>query len=445
MASYIYKRLFILFALLIVIIVSAQLIGQTIAAAATEPKTLDRDLEPVVINGANVAALVSTPVEQLFVYTYTGTGWGGQIPFQVDEVTSSGNYTTTEDGLLDVNDEIAFMAKDLGDRAPDTEPLTASLTISDAWYEIEVSDPLNPTKKGWAYVVRATSVPGPPFNGDYVTYIAGTRRITTSQYELGYASAFFGIDYLALNGSGIDILDRSKLRVQGSAPFIGSFIVTEEPSGLLSPPDTTLIKDGPIRVLLDQTADVLVAGQQKIAYKAYEHVLQGTVNVDFSGISGVGVSSVRTSLDLITPTGTISFYNANTAATGVAVDGVPDSIAGTPLSKWAQISHPDGRFIQVGDPLPAGGTAKSFYRDNISLESNDTGELGSYGDAGFLVEGSLNSAFSIQSSLFFLSPNGGVTDNVGNQYGDFFSNPLTIISRLIGSQSAYLPIITKNN
>lgn len=444
MVAIISKHLGLLFTLCILFIGSFGLSGYLIVSAASEPKTLDRDLEPVVVKGGSTASLIGAPVEQLFVYTYTGTGWGGQIPIQVDEVTASGSYTIIEDGLLDANDEIAFMVKDLGDRAPDTEPLTASLTISDTWYEIEVSDPLSPTKKGWAYLVRSDAL-SPSFSDDYVEYVLATERITTSQYELGFATTgvvppFFGIHYLALNGSGVDILDRSKLRV-GVSLFGFPATFTEDD---LTSPDTSLIKDGPVRAIIRQTANASIAGQQETIFKAYPQLLEGTANVNFSG-AGVTVSSVRTSLDLVSTAPLATFYNANTAVTGVDVDGIPETVAALPLSNWAQISHSSGRFVQVGDPAPAGGMPKSFYRDNSSPESNDTGEAGSYGDSGFLIDGGLNSAFSIQSSLFFLLPSGGGTDNVGATYAEFFSNPVTIVPRLIGGKLVYLPIITKNN
>ena len=361
------QRVFVLFILEALIITSVVLTGPAIANGDTEPKTLDRDLEPVVVRGHNVVSLIGAPLEQLFVYTYTGSGWGGQIPFQVDEKDGGSDYLTTGDGDLDGNDEIAFMVKDLGDRAPDSEPLTATLTISDTWYEIEAIDPISPTKKGWAYLVRSSALT-PTFSDDYVEYVTATQRITTSQYELGFATAapspFFGLNHLALQASGIDILDRSKLRV-GLSVFGLPAIFTEED---LTNPSTVLIKDGPVRALILQTANASIAGQQETIYKAYAQMLQGVANVDFSG-AGVAVSSVRTSIDLLsTVPSTTIFYNANTA--GVPIDGGEDLVAETPFSNWFQISHPSGRFIQVGDPSPAGGTAHNFYQDNSAPESD---------------------------------------------------------------------------
>ena len=85
------KQLSALSVFLILISVGLALTGQIVASSPVEVETLDRELEPVIIKGSDVIFLNGAPVEHLFVYTYTGTGFGGQIPIQVDEVTASGN------------------------------------------------------------------------------------------------------------------------------------------------------------------------------------------------------------------------------------------------------------------------------------------------------------------------------------------------------------------
>ena len=80
---------------------------------------LDRDYEPVVITGNNLSEFLSVSTSQLFVYEYDETGdtWT-QIPFQFDDVGDDGSYFSETDGTLDSNDELVFMAKDMGDKAP---------------------------------------------------------------------------------------------------------------------------------------------------------------------------------------------------------------------------------------------------------------------------------------------------------------------------------------
>ncbi len=439
MAGYIRKRLFVLLILLGLIIVSVGLTSRALAGPVTEAKTLNRDLEPVVIKGADIASLIGTPVQHLFIYTYTGTDWGGQIPFQVDEVTASGSYTTTEDGLLDANDEIVFMAKDLGDRAPDTASLIMTLPISATWYEIEVSDPTDPTRRGWAYLVRSSELSA-TFSDDYVGYIVVTQHIIASQYELGFATTHFGPNYLALNGSGVDILDRSKLRIDLNAPIIGPITVTEDDLG--APPAPAPVKDGPVRLILYQTVSSdNIDASLRTTTLAYASLLQTIVGVTMDIPPYIDISSIRTSVDFDSGVSPATFYNANTPG-GVIIDGNPDGIAGTPASKWNQVSHSSGRLIQVTDPTPVGGIQTNFYRDNSTPESNDTGQPGSYGETGFSFEGNVNQEFILESWFFVLSGQ----DNVGPTYEKYFFNPLTIVSRSsLGSPEVFLPIILKGS
>ncbi|HLF91154.1 MAG TPA: hypothetical protein VI451_19575, partial [Anaerolineales bacterium] len=188
---------------------------------------LDRELEPVIVKGV----FLGTPVDDIFVYRENSGSWE-QVPFQIDEVTDSGAYTTTENLVMDANDEVVFMIKDLGDSA--TTSITETLPIDPFWYQIEVTDPLNPSAKGWAYIVRSSDL-NQTNNTDYVNFNTGSQRIIAENYTLGWSTDFGGLNYLSLFGSN-NIIDRSKIRVN-----IGSFIWTEED---FPAPENVLVKDG---------------------------------------------------------------------------------------------------------------------------------------------------------------------------------------------------------
>jgi hypothetical protein len=455
MAEYIRKRLLVLFVTLALIVVSVVLTGQAIAdvtTQASQAKTLDRDLEPVILRGSQVANLLDTPVEDLFVYTFNGNSLSGQIPVQVDEVTAGGSYTTTEDGLLDANDEIVFMAADLGDKPANMTELYA-LPISATWYEIEVTNPLSATQKGWAYLVRSDTLVH--ISKDYVDYDSTTKRITTNpdHYKLGLATLYAGLDYLTLHGNSTDILDRTKIRAMFDAGLLGTVTLTEE---ALQNPEIDLVKDGPVRAILQQAVTVGPGGpipdaSLSTTNLAYNSLLQASASISFTLPSFVDLISVRTSVDLSSAASGATFYNANTAG-GVPIDGSPDMVTATPLSNWAQISHTTGRLIQVSDPTPAGGTHKNYYCDDNSAGITEcdgtprTGANGSYGDAGILTEGNVNPSFTIESWLFVLPPADGGQDNVGATYKNYFSHHLSPAAYLQGVRSTlFLPIILKNS
>jgi hypothetical protein len=456
MAEYIRKRLLVLFVALTLIIVSVVLTGQAIAdvtAQANQTKTLSRDLEPVFVKGSQVAALLGTPVDDLFVYTFSGNSLSGQIPVQVDERTAGGSYKAVGDGQLDPEDEIVFMAVDLGDQPADMSALTG-LPISATWYEIEVTDPLSPTQKGWTYLVGSDTLAH--ISKDYVDYNSTTKRITTNpdHYKLGLATSYVGLDYVTLNGDSTNILDRTKLRAVFDAGFFGTVTLTEED---LENPEIVLVKDGPVRVILRQavTADPggpITEASLSTTNLAYASLLQATASISFTLPGFVDIASVRTSVDFNSAASGAKFYNARTSPSWVLIDGQPDVVAATPFSNWTQVSTTTGRLIQVSDPSPAGGTAqKNYYCDDddpdpLALEcdgTNKTGDKVSYGDAGILIEGSVNQSFMLKSWLFVLAAG---QENVGETYQEYSSKPLKPMAFLQGERSTiFLPIILKNS
>jgi hypothetical protein len=427
------------------LVVMSVVLMADVAAQASQAKTLDRDLEPVIVKGSQVAALVGTPVGELYVYKFDGNSLSGPIPAQVDEVTASGSYTSTDNSLLDNRDEIVFMARDAGDRPTDTSALDSFAT----WYEIEVSDSLDTSKKGWSYLARRSPV---GVSGDYVQYTAGNRRISTSQYELGIAGLFPGFDYLAFAGSGMDILDRTKIRV--TVDVLGVPITLNERD--LDNPNTVLVKDGPVRVILRQDALATPGGPISEASLsttnlAYDSLVQATASASVTLPGFLDLTYVRTSVDLNRNANGATFYNTNIPG-GVVIDGSADSIAESPLSNWAQVSHTTGRLIQVVDPTSVGGMLKNYYCDDQTAVVSEcdgtptTGENGSYGDAGIAIEGDINRTFTLETWLFFLAPPSDDQDNVGTTYKNYFFNPLRAEAYLKGKRlPVFMPLIFKNS
>jgi hypothetical protein len=446
MTQYIRKRLLVLLALLTFAVVGVMVAHQT-AADVNAQGPLDRELEPVIVKGYRVAALMAEPINRLYVYKFNGNTLGGRIPSQVDEMGPDGRYLSTGDGdgALDPQDEIVFMAKDLGDQPSDTSPLDSFATT---WYEIEVVDPLSPDKRAWAYLVSRSPT---SISGDYVRYNGASRRIIASQYDLGLADTYVGLNYLTLNGSSTDILDRSKMRVVYE--FLG--IPDDMTEDDLADTEITLIKDGRVRVILRHVATAagggtISDGSLTTTILAYASMLDTTTSVSVTLPTGFDITKVRTSVDFDSDASGANFHNSNTS--GVLINGSgPDGVAATPFSNWAQVSHSDGRLIQVIDPTPAGGTPKNYYCDDTTSGSecdgtDKTGDGVSYGDTGTLIEGNLNESVTIESSFFILLPAGGSDpDNVGTIYRDYYFNPLIIAPFAQGERhSVFLPVILKN-
>jgi hypothetical protein len=393
-----WKRLLVLLSLVLGLGGFGVAVARLAAAdSAVTTRTLDRDLEPVIITGAAVSALAGFPIDELFVYTYRGGGWE-QIPAQVDEVTATGAYITTEDGLLDANDEVVFMAMDLGDQAVGMVPTADGQPISALWYEIEVTDPISPTRKGWAYLVRS-SVLIPTFTADYVSFDSFLHRINGVTYHLGYATPRPWMDYLTLGDGMVDILDRApKSRL--------CFGIICFPESLSPDLQDDLIKDGPVRLIV-RNGRVLAHGA----------MASWTISVPDTG----GASSIRFSADFNSAASGATYYNAVVPA-GVTVDGITDTVPAEPVSPWWQLSTSDGTLIQVADTTSIGGTQYNYYVDNSEFDWLDTGDRLHYGDTGVYVADP-NQSFTYTFTIYFLP---GSQPNVGDTYEAYFMQPLLV-------------------
>jgi hypothetical protein len=378
--------------------------GLAAADSTVTAKTLARDFEPVIITGTVASALAGSPIDELFVYTYRGGVWE-QIPAQVDEVTATGAYTTTEDGLLDANDEIVFMAMDLGDQAVGIVPTADGQPISALWYEIEVTDLISPilrsrsgqARKGWAYLVHS-SVLTPTFTADYVSFDPIQLRINGLNYHLGFAPSRPWLEYLSFGDSETDILDRTpKLRL-----CLGEVCwFTED-----NTPDVEddVIRDGPVRAIMR-------SGRAR----AYGTMATWTIPVPLI----LFANRVRFSTDFNSAATGATFYNA-VVPNGVTVDGIPDDVPATPPSPWAQLSTSMGTIIQVADNSPIGGTQINYYMDDATTDPADTGDMKHYADTGISATNP-NRSFTYTFAFYFLS---GSQPNLGATYAAYFMQPL---------------------
>ena len=91
-------------------------------------------------------------LDQMFLYSYhQGAGWV-QIPWQFDEKVA-GDYVNSEDGMLDGDDELVFMAADCGEQVTASQWITNPDARSHARYEIVVTDPLHAGEQCRVYLL----------------------------------------------------------------------------------------------------------------------------------------------------------------------------------------------------------------------------------------------------------------------------------------------------
>jgi hypothetical protein len=413
----------------------ALLAGLNVAVAASGERSTERSrrglaqpalawtrtLEPVILSGGQVPLFDGAPGDELLAYAYDGDNWQ-PIPLQFDEVDASGVYTA-EDGLLDANDELVFMARDLGQPATPSEWPDDAESRAYPRYEVQVSNPLNPAELGWVYLYRSTTLAPSPV--DYVSWEAANNRLLGGTYVLGLAPEILGINWLELNGSGVNALDRTKLRLNatcwlGPIPLWTDTLSEEDLAALVGPADPTPDVDGPVRV---------GGGSTQASSWSYSSIYQSGAAIDLGSFdppapcTSLVLNWARLSVDWLDPAATgmapATYYDDNTPG-GVAIDGTPDSIAASPANAWKQVSGGQGSAVQVADVTLGSGTLTNYYKDDAIDDPDDTGDGRSYGDAGFRVDSPAGEVV-FHLTTYVLDPG---QPNVGAAYQSYQANPL---------------------
>jgi len=411
------------------------------SSLAPTSSSLARQHDPVVITGGLLSNLTGNPLDEIFVYVYQGSTLT-QIPFQIDERDAGGMYVAVEDGQLDDNDELVFMTIDGGDWV-DNPALDAGGTLITPTYVITLSDPISSTH-AWAYVFCSAAL-SRTFTADYVSYDDGNDRIASSgRYALGFNATYAFRDYLALSDGSLDLLDRDKLRITGTAsiPPFPPFPVSGDEE------DVTKVGvhaiDGPVRVTRVSTNSFTVLDQLThitTTLFAYRSLVVQSATVAVPG-DPVQIATHRTSMDWNEQASGMIYYDANNPA-GATIDGLPDMITITPPTRWTQVVSITGSVVNVSKiPAGLGGTQSTYHKDDGTIDSVDTGDQRSYGDAGFQVNNPNPGSYTTLGHTYFLT---GITTNVGTTYVDYYDNPIQVsVTAFTPVWTIYLPLVAKD-
>ncbi len=245
--------------LLLIIILSSSSIGRNVLRADSSEnfrieKNLNRQHDPVVVPGDLLPGFHGLDIKNLRLYSYRENQlW--IIPFQVDERNPEGEFVftggedageDTDKGHFDYNDEIIFMAKDTGGKAP--QALWSKTGYIGA--EIVIIDPKDSTQKAWVYLIYFSTMPPPLSDEDYVTYIPEQERVYSRYYGMKYRKGspfYMDLSYPEeAGGNGKDFFDRIKVRLSVNAFFkLLEIKKTEEDFRSI----VVGWKDGPIRAM----------------------------------------------------------------------------------------------------------------------------------------------------------------------------------------------------
>ena len=407
-------------------------------AGVTEERSLERNLEYVKLTGGRLPEFTDVPVESIFVCVYKkGQGWS-QIPFQLDEVGPDGDLFTPDDGLLDGNDEILFLVKDMGDRVSLNTWIDDEDSRAHPRYEITVIDPLDPAKKAWAYIYRSSTMID-TVTTDYISYDPSADKIITPCYELDHDGNAVPVELVippSGGGNGQDILDRQKTRAKGH--YYIDYTVNEQDN--LQRTNIRYI-DGRIRVIrrvwFDFRIRICFIGCFWITVTSFDLT---TRYYPFCTVAGGGmgtlksewgISLIRQSSDFNANAAGMVWYNPFNPKT--PIDGNPDTVDPTlslPGLNWVLITGDPGSVVIIVDmPRMPNTLQRLYYWDRSAGGTGDgtpdTGDGKSYGDIGVIITGSnISGTFSFKSTTFYLPAN--QDSSMGATLASYVANPLQI-------------------
>jgi hypothetical protein len=408
--------------------------------------TLNRPEDPVVLTGAQLPALSSVAAGDVVAFRWL-QNWD-QVPVQVDERKSvdlgtvyngaalgfattvyadPGTFTGADsNGNVDSNDEVAFMAKDVGLEAPGDATDPAGV-VAGSGVKVKVRSTLGgTTKDGWIYLFKRSGNLSPGAGKSYVNYdfqlLSGAYKTTyklqdgpnpenstiSTPYYVDHFSDRWLNDQIKVktgNASQVDILDRAKALL-GPGNCGRSEDTFDDAEGAF-----IANKVGPVRAIrsyigansgpLTQREHIFYEQREDIRTFLRVHPIPGPW--DFFDYSSAASGMT---------------YRNNLNTGGVTIDGNPDTPAAGALS-WESVDGPQGGLSMVhttNTDIPS-FTSTSHYLDDSTpgtgAETQCTGDSQAFGESGPWINSNLpntdprNSPFNSLAStrtIYFEAP-----------------------------------------
>ncbi len=374
-------------------------------ASAFEKQTLTRQDDFIVINGKDLCDMQGKAIAKIRVFAFNNNEFH-PIPYQIDERDKDNNLILQQgedagqdddNNLLDANDELVIMARDMGDRGDPTGAYNVPHK------EIEITDPLS-NKKAWAYVMFFDSEPPKPSDRDYVNIAFlkdGRENINAWYYKLSYPNNHVFFDQRIVTpaggGTGVDLLDRLKIRGGVKLKwFLGGFTIERNENDFIT--RTVGYIDGPVRVVrrtankirvlanLIYSPEIIVDG----VYYYSSFFMPSNLNVPVSPRKFLdNVYMLQTQEQNENSEGMI-FYNSNNS-NGVVLDGkmsYKEKNLDRSDFEWAVFAGKQGKFLYssiLDEKLPVKKCL--YYIDDVKKMNPPEDEPGEYGNNGYDLKG----------------------------------------------------------
>ncbi|MEW6202912.1 MAG: hypothetical protein AB1546_13125, partial [bacterium] len=312
---------------------------QFAAYCAAVPRMAD----PVVVQFSKMAFLHGLPVANFRVFAFVN-GALSPIPFQIDEKSSAEDYVFTKGtkgkkkslGRIGEFDEVVFMSKDSGARAP-KEKIPYQF---DKGAEIEINDPLT-GESSYVYLLYSHSPEAMPVSDKKYVQTVGKRWVEGAYYRVGQSTEKKAakyqniVDYFAIlkedMGNDENILDRVKFRSRVDA-LGGTVRFGRDESNFRTQPVAELT--GPVRKISKFKNSVYLAMgittppqtyNVTYYYNGYITPVYIDIPIDLTTIKSlVRTAYFRSTLDFNENAIGMRYYNPSHRR-GILIDGKPSS------------------------------------------------------------------------------------------------------------------------
>jgi hypothetical protein len=449
----------------------------------------ERRYEPVVLPAYNSAinALEGAKVDQIYLYAWHDASAQWQLmPFQIDEQTFGPDprnlninkwfyfipplwseidsiSISEHNGLFDDHDELAFMVPDCGDKAPENTFLEVDGEKLLPKVEVVLTDPLNTDNRAYAYLFTSVIQKQIPSPYEF-EYFADADSVTNKYYGFGLSESG-AVDDIVIKqpgGSGLDLLDKLKIRFSGILDFAFPITVLVKEHDFYLFPEIN-VTENPIVRLIRESRITLALGDYLIDELAFPVL---TKFYPYSGFIDGGTSlapedlrfyyndvevlmvvhSIRESWDYNENAVGMKFYNKYN--NGILVDGVTDELdksVDLPVNAWDLTTGDQGSIFKMAQfTEQKWGGVEVYYHDSQkggqadSLVFNDTEDSGdgmSYGDNGILFKNKPDQdsvTIELNYTIYFL-PEKNLTQEYGENFAAIFNNPVAVSKNIISS------------
>ncbi|MEM8525185.1 MAG: T9SS type A sorting domain-containing protein [Bacteroidota bacterium] len=346
-----------------------------------------RDCDPVVMTGTDLPCMIGEVPTDVVAFRYQNGSWQ-QIPMQIDERivldvtvpygedTGDCFYKSREDVPWDVlfyadpntytgadvtdpnfddDDELAFMAKDVGEIAP--QSACPGGVVSTTKCQVTVRDPLDGNNiLGYVYVFRQTGILAQDAGQDYVDYdfdfgadykqlydvcvfeVPGSNpessRVTTDNYSMHFSRRWVKdeLKITAGNATGVDILDHHQYFINVNSCNRNEVTFSDGKGPIIAN------IDGPVRAIRS------VMGANSGTFMQLDIVFTECRTDNRMYYRLHPANGYYDAYDLSTNAIGMTFYNDQNTS-GVMIDGNRDNLNKDNPNEWELISGSQGAIV----------------------------------------------------------------------------------------------------